>query len=110
MTNEQTTMMYAILLVALLLLLFFGFILPDRTAKKKKETVQAGLKVGDKVYTKAGIHGTITALNGDLVLLEAGRARTELEVARWAILSEEEAQSKTGKKRVRTVPLDRDGE
>lgn len=108
MTLEQTTIVYAVLLAALVLLLVFAFLLPDRRAKKRKEAMQEGLKVGDRVFTKSGVHGTVTAINGDLVLLEAGRARTELEVARWSILSTDAAEARRKKSRVRTVPLNHD--
>lgn len=105
--QTQTTIMYAILLAVLVAVLVIFFILPDRKAKKEKETVQRGLKVGDKVYTKAGIHGTVAALlDGDLVLLEVGKNRTQLEVARWAILSEDEGKAKG--RHLRTIPLEHD--
>ncbi|WP_294547631.1 preprotein translocase subunit YajC [uncultured Pseudoflavonifractor sp.] len=104
--QSQTTIMYAILLVVLVAVLIIFFILPDRKARKEKERVQRGLKVGDKVYTKAGIHGTVTAVDGDHVLLEVGKNRTQLEVARWAILSEEDGKAKS--RRIRTIPLEHD--
>lgn len=104
--QTQTTIMYAILLVVLVAVLIIFFILPDRKAKKEKERVQRGLKVGDKVYTKAGIHGTVAALDGEHVLLEVGKNRTQLEVARWAILSEEDGKAKS--RRIRTIPLEHD--
>ena len=104
--QTQTTIMYAILLVVLVAVLIIFFILPDRKAKKEKERVQRGLKVGDKVYTNAGIHGTVAALDGEHVLLEVGKNRTQLEVARWAILSEEDGKAKS--RRIRTIPLEHD--
>ena len=104
--QTQTTIMYAILLVVLVAVLVIFFILPDRKAKKEKERVQRGLKVGDKVYTKAGIHGTVAALDGEHVLLEVGKNRTQLEVARWAILSQEDGKAKS--RRIRTIPLEHD--
>ncbi|MDR1917034.1 MAG: preprotein translocase subunit YajC [Synergistaceae bacterium] len=87
MNTGQATPIYAAMLLILLLLLFFGFLRPEAQAKKAKKSLQDSLKVGDRVFTQAGVHGVITAVNGDLVLLEVGAAKTELEVARWAILS-----------------------
>ena len=104
--QTQRTIMYAILLVVLIAVLVVFFIIPDRKAKKEKESVQRGLKVGEKVYTKAGIHGTVAALDGDHVLLEVGKNRTQLEVARWAILSEDDGKAKS--KRLRTIPIEHD--
>ena len=54
---------------------------------------------------RAGIHGTVTAVNGDLILIETGKARTELEVLRSAVLPPEESG---GKKRIRTISLNRE--
>lgn len=85
MTNE-TTIAFGVLLVILLVVLYLGFLRPDAKAKKEREDTQKALKVGDEVFTKAGVHGVIREINGDLILLEVGKARTQLEVARWAVL------------------------
>lgn len=96
----------AILLVALLAVLYFFFLRPDRKAKQDKAQVQNQLKVGDRVSTRAGIHGTVTAINGDLILMETGKVRTELEVLRSAILGLDGAAD--SQKRTRSIPLQRD--
>jgi preprotein translocase YajC subunit len=87
MNTGQATHIYVLILAALLFLLFWGFIIPETRAKKTKKSLQESLAVGDAVFTQAGVRGVITAINGDLVIIEVGPARTELEVARWAISS-----------------------
>jgi preprotein translocase YajC subunit len=74
-----------ILLLLLLLLLFFGFLIPDAKAKKSKARFQANLKVGDKVFTAAGIYGTVTGVAGDLVTIKTAETDTLLEMGRWAL-------------------------
>lgn len=102
--STEMTIAYGALLIALLLVLYLGFLRPDAKAKKEREATQEALEVGDEVFTKAGIHGVVTGINGELVLLEVGKAKTQLEVARWAILGLE-TQKSGG--RFRSIPLNR---
>lgn len=107
MTETQIVWTNGILLAILLLVLYFFFLRPDRKERQQKDQVQSQLKTGDQVYTRVGIHGTVTAINGDLVLLQTGRARTELEVLRSAILTLDGAED-TGSKHTRTIPINRE--
>jgi preprotein translocase YajC subunit len=81
-----TTGVYAVTLVILLLVLFFGFILPESRAKRARESMRESLEVGDRIFTQSGLHGVITSVDGDVVLLKVGTAGTEIEVARWSVL------------------------
>lgn len=107
MQQSQTIWINGVLLVALILVLYFFFLRPDRKERQQKKQVQQTLKAGERVYTRLGIHGTVIAVNGDLVLLETGSNHTELEVQRSAILALDEAGG-AGKKRVRKIPISRD--
>lgn len=102
MPHAETIWLNAGLLAALLAVLYFFFLRPDKKAKQEKEKVQQEVKVGDQVSIRAGIHGTVTAVNGDLLLIETGKARTELEVLRSAVLAPE---GSAGKKRIRTISI-----
>lgn len=101
--ETSTTIIYGGLLAALLLLLYFGFLRPDSKAKKIKQTVQENIQVGDKVFTKAGIYGTVTAVNGELLTLDVAETHTVLEVARWGIRSVEGKMAQNPA--ARTLPL-----
>ncbi|MDR1019654.1 MAG: preprotein translocase subunit YajC [Synergistaceae bacterium] len=81
-----STGVYAVTLVILLLVLFFGFILPDSRAKRALLRIRESLAVGDRIFTQAGLHGVIKAIDGDIILMETGEAKTEIEVARWSVL------------------------
>ena len=60
--------------VALFALLILGLyvlaIRPQRARARALAEVRAGLAVGTRVITTAGIHATVTAVEGDDVLLE----------------------------------------
>lgn len=107
MTQDQIILTNGILLVILLLVLYFFFLRPDRKERNEKNKAQAQLKVGDQVYTRVGVHGMVAAINDDLILLQTGRSRTELEVLRSAILSIDGADD-GGSKFTRTIPLNRE--
>ena len=94
MNAGGTTGIYAIALVILLFVLFFGFILPDSRAKRARKALQGSLKVGDRVFTQSGLHGVITAIDDDIILLESGPAGAELEIARWSVLGIDRADRK----------------
>ena len=57
-------------------------------------TLRDSLKVGDRIFTQSGIHGVITAIDGDVILLKVGDAGTELEIARWSIIGIDSAKRK----------------
>ena len=94
MNSGETTGIYAVALVILLLVLFFGFTLPEFRAKRARKALLESLKTGDRIFTQAGIHGVITAIDGDIILLKVGDAGTELEIARWAVLGIDGAKRK----------------
>lgn len=85
MDPSRVTALRAIALVVLVALLCFGFLIPEFRERKRKRAMRDALKPGDIVFTSAGVRGVVTEVNGDLVLLEVGRAKTEIEVAKWAI-------------------------
>jgi preprotein translocase YajC subunit len=86
MNLGETTGIYAVTLVILLLVLFFGFMLPEFRAKRARNALRNSLKVGERIFTQSGLHGVITAIDGDIILLEVGDAGTELEIARWSVI------------------------
>ncbi len=93
----------AVLLLVLLAVLYFFFLRPDKKSKQEKEQAQTNLKIGDRVYTRAGIHGTVTAIDGDLILIETGKACTELEILRSAILGLDDTSNQ--QKHTRTISI-----
>ncbi len=58
---------------------YFLLIRPQQQKAKKEKSFEATLKVGDKVITKAGIHGKIAELNEDTVVIETMAGKIKME-------------------------------
>ena len=72
-------------------LLFFGVImylmvfLPQRRKDKKAKELMNSLQVGHRVTTHSGIVGKVVNIKDDVVTVESGVERTQIEVKKWAI-------------------------
>jgi preprotein translocase subunit YajC len=80
----------------LLLLLFVAawvvLILPKQRELKRHNALVASLGVGDEVMSGSGIYGTITEIDGDVVLLEIAPG-IEIRVARRAVAAKVDQSS-----------------
>lgn len=74
-----------ILPIGLLVVFYFFAIRPQRKREKEIQEMRNNLKVGDEIITIGGIHGKITVLKEDMVVLEVGPTKTRLDVAKWSI-------------------------
>lgn len=81
----------AIQLVLMVAIFYFLMIRPQQQRAKKEKAFEAGLKAGDKVITKSGIHGKITDLAQDTVVIETMAGKIKME--RSAISSEMTAKA-----------------
>ncbi|MDR1262267.1 MAG: preprotein translocase subunit YajC [Oscillospiraceae bacterium] len=72
--------------------LYFMMIRPQRKKDKQVKDMLANLKVGDRVTTIGGMHGTVTGIRDDniLVAVGPGKEKSELVLARWGIRSVDE--------------------
>ena len=68
-----------------LAIFYFIILLPMKKRQKKVQEFLAGLKVGDRVITSGGIHGSITKINDDTLQLQVAQ-NVRLEVSRSAIV------------------------
>lgn len=75
--NMQTQVIIQILL--LIAVFYFLMIRPQQQRAKKEKAFEAGLKVGDKIITKAGIHGKIAELNEKTVVVETMAGKIKME-------------------------------
>jgi len=62
--------------------IYFLIIRPQSQARKKHETLLAGLKKGDEVTTGGGIIGKVKDVKDDRVTIESGSATLVVERAR----------------------------
>lgn len=66
------------------ILLMFGvmyifMIMPQQKRAKKEKEFEAGLKVGDKIITKSGLHGKISELAETTVVVETMSGKLKME-------------------------------
>jgi preprotein translocase subunit YajC len=61
---------YVIALVALFGLMWLLLIRPQRRRQAEQSQMQETLATGDEILTAGGIHGTVQAIEGEIVLLE----------------------------------------
>ena len=80
----------SIIMVALIFVLFyFLMIRPENKRKKKAQDMRDKLEVGDKIVTIGGMVGKIVHVNDERVTFETGEDRVRIEVAKWAISTNE---------------------
>ena len=81
------TFLPMILIVAVF---YFMMIRPQRKKDKKVKDMLSQLKVGDRVTTIGGIHGTIMGIKDETITLGVGAEKVKLVFARWAIRNVDE--------------------
>lgn len=67
--------------VLMLVIIYFMMIRPQQQKVKKEKEFENSLKVGDRVITKAGIHGKIAELNEKTIVLETMAGKLLFEKA-----------------------------
>ena len=77
-------------LLAMGVLLYFMMIRPQKKKDKQVKQMLADLKMGDRVTTIGGIHGTIAQIKDDTLVVAVGQDKVKLVFARWAIRSVDE--------------------
>jgi len=87
LASMLTTFLPMILIVALF---YFMMIRPQRKKDKKVKDMLSQLKVGDRVTTMGGIHGTIMGIKDETITLGVGADKVKLIFARWAIRNVDE--------------------
>ena len=84
MNGMITTVIY---LVAMIAIFYFLLIRPQKKREKEAKLMLEGLQMGDKVVTIGGIHGKVTQLKEDTVVIETGALgnTSTVKVSRSAI-------------------------
>ena len=59
--------------------IFFFMIRPQQKRAKQEKEFESGLKTGDKVITKSGIHGRISELAETTIVLETMAGKLKME-------------------------------
>jgi preprotein translocase subunit YajC len=64
---------------------YFLLFMPMQRQKKKQQQMLNGLKSGDNVITSGGIVGTITAVDGDTIVLRVKPDNLKLQFSRASV-------------------------
>lgn len=83
--------------VMMIAIFYFFLIRPQSKRQKETEKMLAALKKGDKVVTIGGIHGTITSVKENTIVLKVDD-NTKIEFNRTAIASVEKSEASSEKK------------
>lgn len=65
--------------VAMIAVFYFLMIKPQQKRAKVEKEFESGLKVGDKIITKSGIHGKISELADSTIIIETMSGKLKLE-------------------------------
>lgn len=81
-------------------LMYVALILPQQRRTKAHNSVLSSLQEGDEIVMSSGIHGFVTALDGDVLWVEVAD-KVELKVSRSAVATKikppEDAESASDK-------------
>ena len=80
-----------IMLVLMLAVFYFMLIRPENKRKKEAEEMRSAVKTGDRITTIGGIMGTVVHVKEDRVVMEIGADQIRIEIAKWAISSNDTA-------------------
>ena len=69
----------AIQIVLMIAVFYFLLIRTQQQRDKKEKAFESGLKVGDRIITKAGIHGKVAEMNEDTVVVETMAGKIKME-------------------------------
>jgi preprotein translocase subunit YajC len=72
--NQQTFTL--VWLAGIVALFYFMILRPQQQRTKKQKEMQEALRVGDKVVTIGGMHGTVKALDDETMTLEVSSNTT----------------------------------
>jgi preprotein translocase subunit YajC len=73
---NATLIMQLVLMIAVF---YFLLIRPQQQRAKKEKAFENGLKVGDRIITKSGIHGKIAELSDDTIVVETMAGKIKME-------------------------------
>ena len=93
MSTGATIIYYAVQFVPMILIFvvfYFLLIRPQRKKDKEAKAMLDNLKVGDRICTIGGIYGTIVRIKDDVLTIEVGEQKTQMEFARWAVRNVEQ--------------------
>ena len=92
-TAQGGGMTSIVMIVAMIAVFYFLMIRPENKRKKEAEQMRSAVKSGDVVTTIGGIIGTVVSVKDDKFVLETSADQVRIELAKWAISSNETASA-----------------
>lgn len=86
-----TNWLSLLLPILLLVVIVVVMIVPQRRRQKKVKDMLNSMKSGDRIRTIGGLYGRIVSIREDIVLIEVGPDRVQMEFAKSAIATVESA-------------------
>ena len=59
-----------VMFVAIILIMYFLMIRPQQKRQKEHQSMLDSIRKGDKIVTTAGIHGTVTDIDGNTFIIQ----------------------------------------
>lgn len=75
MENIQSLLPFLLMFVVI----YFFMIRPQQKRAKQEKAFESGLKVGDKIITKSGLHGKIAEVSEGTIVLETMSGKLKME-------------------------------
>jgi preprotein translocase subunit YajC len=88
-------------LIAIFIVFYFFFIRPQQTKQKEQKKFRESLKKGDQVVTIGGLHGKVSSVEGEQVVLDVDRG-VKLTFEKSAISQDNSAKTATIQKTEKT--------
>ena len=92
-TAGQSMLSLLITFLPMILIFYFLLIRPENKRKKEAEAMRGAVKKGDKITTIGGIVGVVVDVKEDKIVIESGADQVRIELAKWAISSNESADA-----------------
>jgi preprotein translocase subunit YajC len=73
-----------LMMVAIFAIMYFLLIRPQQKKQKEHQTMLTNLKKGDKIITSGGIHGEITGLTDDAIIVEIA-PKVRVKISRGSV-------------------------
>ena len=85
----SSSIMSILMIVIVFAVFYFLMIRPENKRKKKAQEMRDSIEVGDKIVTIGGMIGKVVHVSNDKLTFETGEDRVRIEVAKWAISTNE---------------------
>jgi len=95
-TTQSSPWSSIIMIAVIFAVFYFLMIRPENKRKKKAQEMRDGVEVGDKIVTIGGMVGKVVHVSGDKLTFETGEDRVRIEVAKWAVSSNDGKGKKEG--------------